>query len=163
LLKLQSRPNGSNETSTKKGLYRRLVLRRADGRIYLHRWGLSIDRIGGIYLHRMDAPDPGIDMHSHPWAWVGIILKGGYQELRSTENNPEESTWTTRHPGSIKSMGLNEIHTITGLLKKNSWSLVIKGPYRRAWGFFTPDGFMVDKEYDATVRAGRRDLWAETR
>jgi cellulose synthase/poly-beta-1,6-N-acetylglucosamine synthase-like glycosyltransferase len=94
--KVQSRPNGAWETTRKKGMYRRLTLRRADGRVYLNRWGIGHDRIGGVLLHRMDAPDPGIDLHDHPWWFASLIIKGGYTEARATIRQPDEQTWTTR-------------------------------------------------------------------
>lgn len=72
--KFQSRPGGAWETTRKRGLYRRLTLRRADGEVYLNRWGIGHDRVGGVLLHRMDAPDPGVDLHDHPWWFVSIIL-----------------------------------------------------------------------------------------
>jgi hypothetical protein len=56
----------------------RIRLRREDGRVYLNRWGFECDRIGGVFLRKMEAPDPGLDLHDHPWSFVSLILKGGY-------------------------------------------------------------------------------------
>lgn len=113
----------------------------------------------------MDAPDPGIDLHDHPWWFVSIILWGGYTEQRSdirfaiqnaqfavtypdtcTPGAPEERRWF-----SVKLLRLDECHTITDLNRKHSWSLVIKGPRRRKWGFYTPMGYMHEAQYDATA------------
>lgn len=173
-VKRQSRPNGAWETSRKQGLYCRLTLRRADGRVYLNRWGISHDRIGGVLLHRMDAPDPGIDLHDHPWTFVSIVLWGGYTEHRADiRNAPEFATLAEefptctrgfpveRRPFSIKVMRLDECHTITDLHRRRCWTLVIKGPRRRKWGFYLPSGYMGEAQYDATVRAERRDLWSD--
>jgi len=172
--RFQSRPNGAWETTRKSGLYRRLTLRRADGLVYLNRWGLSHDRVGGVLLHKMDAPDPGIDLHDHPWWFVSIILWGGYEEQRANIRNaptlariaedqppctrgvPERRRWL-----SVRVMRLDECHTITELHRRVSWSLVIKGPRRRKWGFYLPSGYMPEAQYDATVRADRRDLWSD--
>lgn len=173
--KVQPRPAGAWETSRKRGLYRRLTLRRADGQVYLNRWGIGHDRIGGVLLHRMDAPDPGIDLHNHPWTFASIVLWGGYVELRAgsddaalcaalAEQYPATCTRgvvETRRPFSIRRMRLDECHTITRLLRRRSWTLVIKGPRRQGWGFFLPTGYMPEAEYDATVRAERRDLWSD--
>jgi len=161
--KVQSRPNDAWETSRKKGLYRRLILRRFDGRVYLNRWGIGHDRVGGILLHRMDAPDPGIDTHDHPWFFVSLILKGGYIEYRSTNRESEEQTRVVRLRWSIRTMRLDECHTITELIHDQSWSLVLRGPRRRQWGFYPPEGYMNESKYDGTVRAGRRDLWSDQR
>lgn len=166
------------ETSRKRVLFRRLTLRRSDGQVYLDRWGIGHDKIGRVLLHRMDAPDPGIDLHDHPWWFVSIILWGGYEEERAdTREAPTMAriaeayaTRTTRRgvaevrrPGSIRTMSLRECHTITRLLRRRSWSLVIGGPCRQSWGFYLPSGYMSEPEYDATVRAERRDLWSDQR
>lgn len=184
---VQARPNGAWERSLRYGpgrIIRRLTLRRADGRVYLNRWGIAHDRIGGVLLHKMEAPDPGVDLHDHPWWFVSIILWGGYTEERAlvreapmfaqikecvengaghpcpgtTRGVVEEREW-----GSIKTMRLDECHTITALKRKTSWSLVIKGPRRRSWGFYLANGYMSERQYDETVRADRRDLWSDQR
>ena len=63
-----------------------------------------------------------------------------------------------RRPGSIRNMRLDECHTITRLRRRTSWTLIVRGPRRRRWGFYLPTGYMPEAEYDATVRAERRDL-----
>lgn len=57
----------------------RLLLRRGDGSAYLTRWGFR-SKWFSVYLHKLDAPDPGTDLHDHPWPFVSIILRGGYVE-----------------------------------------------------------------------------------
>lgn len=172
-VKVQTRPAGARETTRRRGPYRRLTLRRADGEVYLNRWGLSLDRVGGVLLHRMDAPDPGIDLHDHPWWFVSVILWGGYTEQRAdirhaqtyarlAESYPEGCTRGVverRRWLSVKTMRLDECHTITNLCRRTSWSLVIKGPRRRRWGFYMPEGWMSEFDYDQSVRPMRRDLF----
>jgi hypothetical protein len=58
-------------------------------------------------------------------------------------------------------MRLGECHTITHLLRRRNWPLVIGGPRRRRWGFYLPEGWLSEAQYDATVRADRRDMWSE--
>lgn len=162
----------------KRGIYRRMTLRRTDGQVYLNRWGFSHDRIGGILLHRMDAPDPGVDLHDHPWWFVSIILWGGYTEERASireavsraaradqldaragqRNAGVRGTTTRRRWLSVRSMRLDECHTITETHRSHSWSLVIKGPRLRSWGFYLPDGYMPAAQY-GTERAERRNLY----
>lgn len=168
--KTQSWPAGAWEWSRKQGAWRRLTLRRSDGRTYLNRWSVTSDRLGGVMLHRMDAPDPGVDLHDHPWWFVSIILWGGYIEERADIRNacaraetvePSRGDRVTRKWLSARTMRLDECHTITRLRRKTSWSLVIKGPRRRGWGFYLPGGYLDEARYDATVRAERRDLWVD--
>lgn len=169
--KFQSRPGGAWETSRKRGLYRRLTLRRSDGVVYLNRWGIATDRTGGVLLHKMDGPDPGIDLHDHPWWFVSIVLWGGYWEYRAEIReapalariaeeyaSAQRGTPVRRRWLSVQTMRLDECHTIFRLRRRTSWTLVIKGPRRRNWGFYLPTGYMPEKQYDETVRAERRDL-----
>lgn len=139
----------------------RLRLRRADGAIYLDRWGWEC-RLGGIFLHRMDAPDPGKDLHDHPWWFTSLILSGGYREQRAPIRFPYAKVGRLRKPGSIRVTRLDECHTITDLWRRGrSWSLVLHGPKRRDWGFYVDGKWISWRTYDETVRAERRDLWAE--
>lgn len=148
----------------------RLRLRRSDGAIYLDRWGLEDNRIGGIFLHKMSAPDPGIDLHSHPWWFCSLILWGGYTEERCVETRAcRIAKFAERHgleqrggrrPRrwlSIQATPLGRVHRIVELRRRKSWSLVIHGPKRREWGFYLPTGFVDWRTYDTT----RRDMWAE--
>lgn len=151
--------------------YRRMRLRRADGRVYLDRWGFSADRVGGVYLHRMSAPDPGLDLHDHPWTFVTIPLWGGYTEQRAeTREAPTlallADRWDTCTRGVVgqvrvgrpRLMRLDECHRITALRRHSCWTLVFRGPRRRGWGFYGAGGYIDEVTYDLTER---RDLWNE--
>lgn len=133
---------------------RRLRLRRGDGQIYLDRWGLGTKRLGGIYLHRMTAPDPGIDLHDHPWWFCSLILRGGYTEVRADTRSPHLARTLTWGAGSIHSLGLQECHKIVVLKNKPTWTLVLRGPIVRKWGFYEPGGWVWHRESDHS----RRDL-----
>lgn len=152
-----------------------MTLRRFDGKVYLDRWGVEHDRIGGVFLHRMDAPDPGVDTHDHPWAFLSLTLWGGYTEERAlcreapmlakiAERWPETCTRGVveqRRWLSLRMLRLDECHRVTALHRRRVWTLVVHGPRRRSWGFYLPSGYIGEKEYDETVRAERRDLWNE--
>lgn len=169
-----TRLDGTQETARRPGIWRRLRLRRADGRVYLDRWGIAHDRIGRLLLHCMEAPDPGIDLHDHPWWFCSIVLRGGYTEQRAlireapalarvAERFPDTCTRGVvehRRLGSVRTMRLDECHTIIELDRRKVWTLVIGGPRRRQWGFYLPGGYMSERTYDETVRAARRDLWS---
>lgn len=160
------------------------LVRGDDGRVFLDRWGWEWPEpkegeenrsLVGIFLHKMEAPDPGVDLHDHPWAFLSLILWGGYTEERADVRHASlysciaEASPTTcrrgfqhRHGvGSIHLVRLDECHRITHLNWPTSWQLVIHGPNRRLWGFYLPTGWMFWKKYEETVRRERRDAHVE--
>lgn len=154
--------------------YVRLRLRRHDGGIYLDRWGIEAEKIGGIFLHRMTAPDPGQDLHNHPWWFLTIPLIGGYTEERANEicasamaqiadclATVNRGNREVRRPFRPRLMPLTDCHRIIGLSRRTVWTLVIHGPNVRTWGFFLQTGWVDEHTYDKTVRVDRRDLWNE--
>lgn len=136
----------------------RLRLRRADGQIYLDRWGWEC-RWFGIFLHKMDAPDPGIDLHDHPWWFTSVILRGGYREVRAQNRRPNVTFGKQR--ARVGTLRLDESHRINELTRTPTWTLVLHGPKRQEWGFYVDREWIYWKTYEETVRAERRDMWAE--
>lgn len=123
---------------------RRLTLtRREDGKVYLDRWGFET-RFGGIYLHKMTAPDPGLDVHNHPWRFASLILRGGYGEIVKRPHGRPYSSWRA---GSLHRFPLEWAHRIVRLRRVPTWTLVFRGPRVREWGFFTPFGYVAEHEY----------------
>lgn len=154
----------------------RMRLPRFDGQVHMDRWGFELERIGGVFLHRITAPDPGQDLHDHPWSFVSLILVGGYTEQRALSREAADlaciaERWpetcdrgVIEHRGrwSVKAMRLDECHQIVDLGGRTCWTLVVHGPHRREWGFYLPAGFLSEHTYDLVVRSSRKDMWNET-
>ena len=158
----------------------RLRLRRADGRIYLDRWGFEVKALGGIFLHRMQGADPGEDLHDHPWWFVSIPLLGGYLEERAEIREAPEFAYVARamaepgptprvpgirrghlverRPRRWRTMRLDEAHRIVELTRHQTWTLVVHGPTRRRWGFYLPSGWMPWRDYELSDEGRRREL-----
>jgi hypothetical protein len=143
----------------------RMRLKMGDGAVYLNRWGVEHDRIGGVFLHKMEAPDPGTWLHDHPWVFWRLILKGGYIERSAhIHDSPRHRPGGWSHAvgrWTWSKVDLDHCHTIAHLLKRTSWSLVIHGPKRmdreagKLWGFYTPDGWTPGTDY----RNEDREIW----
>lgn len=145
-------------------IWRRLTLQRSDGDTYLDRWGIST-RWLTIYVHRISAPDPGVDLHSHPWNFVTIPLWGGYFEWR-------EKLWhasaAVRNGGCVvvkefrplrpRRMRVTEAHRIVELRRRTAWSLIVAGPVVDRWGFYTPNGYIDSDDYKHTARRGLTEV-----
>lgn len=92
------------------------------------RFTLFRNRWFTVYLHRLDAPQWHPDCHDHPWKFVTLLLRGGYEELIG-------NTIHWRRPGSILYRPAESSHNVR--TRGVAWSLVIRGRTRRKWGFQT--------------------------
>lgn len=128
------------------------------GGYYLRRLRVVETPWFGVYLHEMRGPDPGRDLHDHPWEFVSVILKGGYTELVPAQQ-PKDShaglasfakRWDTWKVGSVHYMRATDQHTIEQLLGVPTYTLVLRGRRKRTWGFHTKDGFVPWNEYEGT-------------
>jgi hypothetical protein len=135
----ESRRRASIGTGATK-LAERLVIKRAAG--------------GCIYLHRWLRSDPD-ELHDHPWDFCSVILAIGYWEI-----TPKGRQW--RAPGSIAFRKASERHRVeletdrTFLAQHADAvpvSIIFTGPERRQWGFHTPGGFVLGRDYRNGVRA----------
>lgn len=117
------------------------------GKPYLDRLRLIQVPLFGVYLHRIHMSDIGRDPHDHPWWFASLVLSGGYTE--TVWDNPEDirkSRIRVRKrfsPGSISRRQAHRIDEVDGLL----WTLVVTGPRRSSWGFWTAGGFVNWREY----------------
>lgn len=135
------------------------------GRSFLRRRSIET-RWFGILLHSIDGPDPGKDLHDHPWPFVSIVLSGGYtEEVCDTREAPyladiAESLETdtvdrgfTRSwfRGSVHRIRLTEAHRIIAV-RPGTRTLVLRGPKSQSWGFYLPMGWVDQRRYDYRTR-----------
>jgi hypothetical protein len=102
-----------------------------------------------LMLHRFRAGDTGA-LHDHPWSFWTLILTGGYYEL--TPGKPiYKVMWFPplsflRRPYTWRHKVLLAVEPKPGLKSPpETWTLVLRGPYRQKWGFY-PNGAFVPHE-----------------
>lgn len=134
----------------RRGPWRRLTLLDRGNRPFLVRRGIDV-RLFGIYLHEIAAPDPGLDMHDHPWAFASLVIRGGYGERVAQARNPGQWTWRRWSRWSVHRMRQTDIHRIDDV-HPGTLTLVIRGRKTRPWGFYTPDGWVDYRAYDYETR-----------
>ena len=109
----------------------RLITDRITGKDYMHRYYLFLkDRATfpfNVTLHRIVKSDEPF-LHDHPWAYMTIILKGGYWE-----NTIEGRTW--KGPGSVIKRGAQDFHWLELENEQPVTTLFFMGPQKREWGF----------------------------
>lgn len=101
--------------------------------VYLTRWRIVQTPWGGLYLHRMEGPDPRATLHDHPWSFLSLILRGGYVERRLDPmtmrvDEGHRVRWWNR-------MRATDAHSIRSLLRVPTWTLLLVGKRRRTWGY----------------------------
>ena len=101
---------------------------------YLNRWHLMPrNKWFNVYLHQFMGPDPGDDMHDHPWWNMTIKLRGDYVETGNGARRMLDERVILRRPTSA--------HKIVDI-DAPCWTLFITGPIVRDWGFWV-DGEWV--------------------
>lgn len=102
--------------------------------IYLTRYRIIQTPWFSVYLHRMDGPDSRPTLHDHPWAFISLILRGGYREKRW--NLHDRSVWH-KDRRWLNIMRRDDAHAIEYLFRKPTWTLLLVGKRRRKWGYWT--------------------------
>lgn len=118
---------------------KKYVIGRA-GNPYLTRWDLVGNRHGWgphLFLHLFHRSDSDAALHTHPWRFISLILKGGYWEQTHTG-----TTW--KKPLSLLYRPKTWAHRI--ILEKgtegNVWTLVLTGWKAQPWGFLCKKGWV---------------------
>jgi hypothetical protein len=80
-------------------------------------------------------------MHDHPVSFLSIILRGWYTELRNGQvRHRRRFNFIKALPTDRHRILYTAPHTLT---------LCFMGPKRREWGFWTPTGWVMWKDFYA--------------
>jgi hypothetical protein len=133
---------------------------------YLVRWRLIQTPWFGIYLHKIMTSDPRPTLHDHPWPFLAIVLRGGYDEMRRKTHRTEAPEFVVHPPDRdhhemwrelpaysyarphivrrLNWMPLDALHWISHLHRVPTWTLVFVGKRQRVWGYLDRDGKWTD-------------------
>lgn len=139
-------PDGSPyEPGTRFAIYRSTI------RGYMDRWIVRTPWFQ-IRLHHILRYDMEGDLHDHPFAFVSLILRGGYREERrryigsgaaaATHEDFGKPEYNVFYAGSIVTCGARDVHTLFDVLPE-TWTLVLATGRSKGWGFLTDDRGMV--------------------
>lgn len=132
-------------------------LHHADGSLYMARFWLVRTRWFAVRVHHIATCDIDRHFHDHPWGFISVVLRGGYQEARPISIDPcfvegaehEQCVIQARRAGSIALRRRTDRHRIISVLPE-TWTLVVLGKKHQWWGFFTPAGKVYWKDYQTT-------------
>jgi len=119
---------------------------------YMVRWRIVDCRLFGVYLHKILRSDQDRYVHDHPFSFVSIMLWGAYGEVLSryvsTPWGGHAHDYTIirdRRAPSICFRRAEDAHRL--VLDKPCWTLVLRGPRRREWGFYTESKWVHFRDY----------------
>ena len=129
---------------------KRIIYNRDGTKEYLVRYYLFLkDRKNfpfNFTLHKVMMSDEPI-LHSHPWNWGALIIKGGYWE-----HTPEGKHW--RGPGSLRWRKSDSLHYLELAKDKDGneipcWSIFFMGKKSDGenWGFLVNDKMVHHEEF----------------
>jgi hypothetical protein len=127
--------------------------------LYLRRWILSLPFGWSIKVHKIVQPDHDRCQHDHPWAFVRIILWGGYIEERGNKIVTLKP-WRPWAPWRIYPVWGRFKHRIDHLLKDESWTIMLCSPRFQEWGFYLKSGWMHWRKF-INAATNKRVLWCE--
>lgn len=133
-----------------------------DGQPYLERYHLfRLPGGGGVYIHRFLASDPDRGLHDHPWKHaLGIILSGGYRELRL---DGDQVVTHRLKPGRLNLIRGEDFHRIILPTETDeAWTLFAHTAKVKPWGFLKVDAHgerrYVDHEI-STQESSHENWW----
>lgn len=123
------------------------------GEKYLTRLTLWRSKKFTLYLHIFHQPDPGRDLHNHPWNWCwSMCLWGGYTELLHTPKVDQHGVaWTLhrrfRYAMTARKFDGSTYHSVAALGRKRVVTLFAHGARARTWGFWCKGKHVPWHEY----------------
>lgn len=103
----------------------------------LQRFGIA------IRIHHILRSDDARAFHDHPWWFLTLILRGGYEEVRPVmqSNLYTGDTHTWHNPGTVLFRRASDWHRLNVPAGRTTWTLFITGKYRNRWGFLMVPNF----------------------
>lgn len=113
-----------------------------------------------VRIHHILRSDNDRHLHDHPWAFLSIVLRGGYweerpcdccQEFGVLDGNCEHREGIWRGPGSIAFRRASDFHrlilpTVVDA-DQSCWTLFITFRATQPWGFLVDDEKVLAKDY----------------
>lgn len=123
---------------------KRKVITRGDENEYLIRYSIFSCPWFAVKIHNILKSDDTC-LHDHPWAFISIILKGGYVEesqlgVLGFIKTGTKTVKRLHGAGSILYRPAHYAHRLE--VYQSTWTFVITFRKIKEWGFFTPGGWV---------------------
>lgn len=95
-----------------------------------------------VRIHNILRKDHDRHPHDHPWSFISVILKGGYDEELLDEDGDKRHQIVA--PGDSYCRQTGQYHRIVAITDEPVWTLcILDTPHPTGWGFLV-DGKHVD-------------------
>lgn len=119
------------------------------GDLHFQRFAILETPIFSIYIHRIFKEDKDLHLHSHPWNFVSMILKGSYTEKYLNTDIFCESQVCERlkSAGTFSSGDRKFFHKIQSIVSGPVYSLFVTYGKRKTWYYKVGFGEIPSDEY----------------
>jgi len=125
-------------------------IRDREGNLHFRRWRLLNTPYFDVNLHHILKSDRDPHVHSHPWRWATLVLKGGYVSQVLTKDNKKVYDRLTMF--SFRKGMPSTFHRLR--LTKPVWTLFFTGKKRWPWGYWVDNDFIKHEEYRERKNSG---------
>lgn len=102
-------------------------------------------------VHEILRSDMDDHLHDHPWAYLTMVLRGGYLEVTQPEVGVTRTQWYG--PGSILFRRAGHYHKLILPTGQTATTLFITFKYRQRWGFKVGKQKIPYRDYFKGVRS----------
>jgi hypothetical protein len=99
------------------------TIKSKSGEVHFERWAVIETKWFAWYLHKIQQADQD-HMHSHPWNFLSIILKGQYLEEIRKDPYSRETILNLKKPFKIGFFDRNWFHSIRRIVDGPIWTSV---------------------------------------
>ena len=120
-------------------------IRSRTGELHFQRYAILETTVFSIYIHRIFKEDKDLHLHSHPWNFVSMILKGAYMEKYLSTDIFREPQVCERlkSAGTFSSGDRKFFHKIQSIVSGPVYSLFITYGKRKYW-YYNVDGDEIE-------------------
>jgi hypothetical protein len=125
--------------------------------LLLTRYHIIDNAYFGVYLHHLNQSDEERAQHDHPWSFFSIILTRGYTEVTPKTNTGHNIFGEKRkfYPRfSVLFRPAEHIHRLE--MEGPVWTLVLRGPERRVWGFWPMNPLVGVRQWMHHIEYGEK-------
>jgi hypothetical protein len=98
-------------------------IRSKAGKLHFERWAIIETKLFAWYLHCIHEQDQD-HMHSHPWSFASIILKGQYLEEVRKDAHSSETILNLKKPFKVAFFPRDWFHSIRRIVEGPIWTMV---------------------------------------